>query len=302
MLLHFCSTFPAYSLVKDALTHSHTHSYTDGRGCHEKCQLLIRCSWFGVRCLAQGHFNMHLGGPGFEPAPFKLLDNLLYLLSYSHPEWKLYSTEEGDKQYIYIYIYIRCHTHTIHDNILVFSWDLFTVWKHFIPKNTFFSPFLGQINCYIIRPGTPAIQVFPDHWLLTLLTHLFNSTTCMSMHQHDRQSSTQNIINYKYQNGSVSSRTPVYTRTDSILIHHMNVESIHCSLSEKSCQMWKKKKMTQTRPPLKLPHRTPTFSHKVNDCLFVSLVYSVSFYASMYKWMRQATKTKVCGIVYFIVI
>ena len=40
---------------------THTHSHTDGRGCHARCQLLVPASHqeqFGVQHLAQGHFHM----------------------------------------------------------------------------------------------------------------------------------------------------------------------------------------------------------------------------------------------------
>lgn len=51
-----------------------TYSYTDGRGV--------------VQCLAQGHLDMQLGEPGVQTSDncFQLLDDLLYLLSYSSPD------------------------------------------------------------------------------------------------------------------------------------------------------------------------------------------------------------------------
>ena len=63
------------------------YSHTDGRGCRARCQL--DQEQFGVQYLAQGHSDMQLGGVGTRTSDW-LLDNALYLLSYSRPKlWPL---------------------------------------------------------------------------------------------------------------------------------------------------------------------------------------------------------------------
>ena len=43
VVLCFCSTFPVYSPLR--ALYNTCHSYTDGRGCHARCQLLIIQFW-----------------------------------------------------------------------------------------------------------------------------------------------------------------------------------------------------------------------------------------------------------------
>ena len=58
---------------------AHHRAFTDGRGCHARCQLHIRSN-FGVQYLAQGCFDVQLssapGELGFEPATVRSLVDL----------------------------------------------------------------------------------------------------------------------------------------------------------------------------------------------------------------------------------
>ena len=82
----FCWSQSELSLSKSP---AHCRVLTDGRGCHARCQ---HQEQFGVQDLAQGHFDMQLSSarePGFEPATFQSLANLLYPLTYSCPSSKM---------------------------------------------------------------------------------------------------------------------------------------------------------------------------------------------------------------------
>ena len=61
--------FPVYSksftLVK--FTHSHTLSYSDGRGCHSRCQLLIMSN-LGFSILLKDTSRCRLGEAGIRPS------------------------------------------------------------------------------------------------------------------------------------------------------------------------------------------------------------------------------------------
>ena len=82
----------------NTLTRSHTHSYPDGRGCHARCQPLIR-SKFGVQYLPQGCFDMQQGGGGDSnqwPSDYSI-----YLLSYCCPMYSF--LEKNQNEYAIIH-------------------------------------------------------------------------------------------------------------------------------------------------------------------------------------------------------
>ena len=54
--------------LADAFVQSDWRSYTDGGGCHARCQP-ARQEQFGVQYPAQGHFNVQTRG--IEPATFQ---------------------------------------------------------------------------------------------------------------------------------------------------------------------------------------------------------------------------------------
>lgn len=75
------------SIVQSDLQHTCSFTQSHGRGCHLRCQLLIRGN---LGLLAQGHFNIfnfNWGSQGFEPRTFWKLDDPLYLLRYSRSDY-----------------------------------------------------------------------------------------------------------------------------------------------------------------------------------------------------------------------
>lgn len=54
---------PLKALYTTVFTHSHTHSYSNGGGCHAECQPAHQ-EQLEVKCLAQGHIGMWTGGTG----------------------------------------------------------------------------------------------------------------------------------------------------------------------------------------------------------------------------------------------
>ena len=71
MDLHFYGAFPVFWPLKALYStchnrpFKHTFIYTEGRGCHDRCQLLIRSN-LGFRTFSQGHFGMQLGEPQIQ--------------------------------------------------------------------------------------------------------------------------------------------------------------------------------------------------------------------------------------------
>ena len=105
MDLHFYSAFPVYWPLKALYSTCHIHpfkhtfTYTEGRGCHARCQLLIRSN-LGFRIFLKDISAWSWGSRRFKPATFQLLDNSLYLLRYSRSgKWKqkLLSTHNKHK-------------------------------------------------------------------------------------------------------------------------------------------------------------------------------------------------------------
>ena len=66
-------------LPKVTYSNSYIHSYTDGAGRHATWRPAHQ-EQFGVQDLAQGNFDMKLGGAGIRTSD--LLDGSLYLLGY----------------------------------------------------------------------------------------------------------------------------------------------------------------------------------------------------------------------------
>lgn len=71
--LHLYSTFkrplrhPKYTLAYHPPIHSHPNWQQRPTSCHARCgQVLSLTNWrqLGVKCLAQGHFDMQTGGAG----------------------------------------------------------------------------------------------------------------------------------------------------------------------------------------------------------------------------------------------
>ena len=77
MDLYFYRSSPVYwTLI------TFTNSHTDGRGCHERCQLLI-WSNLGLNILLKDTLSCSQGSRRIKPATFRFQENLLYLLSHS---------------------------------------------------------------------------------------------------------------------------------------------------------------------------------------------------------------------------
>ena len=77
MDLYFYRSSPVYwTLI------TFTNSHTDGRGCHERCQLLI-WSNLGFNILLKDTLSCSQGSRRIKPATFRFQENLLYLLSHS---------------------------------------------------------------------------------------------------------------------------------------------------------------------------------------------------------------------------
>ena len=70
-----------------------SHCYTDGSGCHARCNCSSGAIWGLVSC---SRTHAVRGDPEFEPATFWLLDDPLYLLSYSRKnvEWENLKNEK----------------------------------------------------------------------------------------------------------------------------------------------------------------------------------------------------------------
>ena len=90
MVLHFYSAFTVYWLLKVLYNTCHIHPFT--HTFIHWWQMLPRKvpaahqEQFGVQYLAQGHFNMQLGGAGIQTSDLPI--TYYYLLSYNHPKWR----------------------------------------------------------------------------------------------------------------------------------------------------------------------------------------------------------------------
>ena len=80
------------------LTNSHTHSYTDGRDRHARCQPAHQ-EQFGIQCLSKGQSDVQLGNLRIKLPTFRLVDNLLHLLSPSRPveTWRCNMEDSEEK-------------------------------------------------------------------------------------------------------------------------------------------------------------------------------------------------------------
>ena len=90
MVLHFYRGFPVYWPLKALYNTCHIHPFTHTfihwyrsppcKAPTAQPTIAQGTIWGSVFCT--GHFDMQ---PGFKPTTFRLLDDRLYLLSYSHP-------------------------------------------------------------------------------------------------------------------------------------------------------------------------------------------------------------------------
>ena len=145
-------------------THSHTHSYADGGGCHARCQLQATRGNLGFSILLKDTSTCSWGEPGFEPVTFRLLYDPLDLLSYSCLFFGFC-----------LFIFFTSELTVVLDSILLF-----------------FNLIINQ-NEQCIAPGMITI-----HHVIVILKQLYDTNMIIIKERNNRCRHFQSQLTFKY--------------------------------------------------------------------------------------------------------